>query len=1209
MALMPAPGSTLPSTPTKTAKKRTRCRATSLYLSPDRKVSLLTTQVYALIGDKRLRITDRRQVAELMQAYGWNGTVEVHTKDGIEVVVIDPRLASGHLPANAAWWRMRQVIDGASADKVGGPRQLAEVLFGHHDKQLGKAAMAALRDGRGFPVAVLSATADVLGLSPDELTTLLRQVIASPLATWWQPTDPRELQAVVDVLAEVAPQYRLRVVTEFLTSLPAGTVRSLAREWHDNDALATLLVSHASWDVVYDLLRARSASGLPLDYADILRSRSVVGMCALLEVAALSAALLIPELAPAAAQAYLGPATSHLVTTTDELEQAQLLSGLRAVMRLHPEAVVDALAAATLQPRVAPWAATMACELLEFLSDPDDPADATARARAVALLTSFLTDPSETVRATVFSQLGRPGLAPWRQELVHAAVLTPPLPVGREASITDRPAPELVAYLQTYARDPQAATLLAAGLAHSDMYVVRTFAAAFSSFAATDPIGTAALLDQVVVEMSNSGPFVAGGRAKELTTSLTDLAAHAPAAAVPVVQRALASPRPPVRQMAYEALPSLIDHDPEFVFSALVDPATYAGIIFSQERRQPLDQAMQTLAARPEFQPRLQTLFSQLADPNGDRALGQPLLAAVEALGASGFDVWEILEDVMVDADPALSLAIMEHLPAWAEQNPTRVHGLVVASIQSAHPQGSAAAAAALVKTLPAFPGDLEVVLTMLEDLDYDTTAKVSGDVTAAAAATDPVATAEFFTQLAARSPSPPVVLGAAVTSLLDADAYDQAEVLTGAWLASRRASVARQAIAVMPQVLLASPQPTQTMKQLLAGLDDTTGPDEPLAGGFITTRQALLGAYKKAVTSPLRDETATNAFNLVAAGITHADTDLVTAALRELPRVAPHRPAVVEELLPDVLAREATLPPEKATELSDALAIARAQTFVAIGHPDAGAAIEALVCDESSVLRAQGARILLNTLASDNPAVTHVSPAAAANLTSVARSGGEVLLLTNAGVRADVSVVTDPHHVLALASSGVPCPAPTVEEMIAVSRRMRGSDEAAALVRSATSLEEVRGALDEFPVDDTTLSVFDGQRLNPELSATIATERAKRARSERASERPSQANAYRPVEQLHVKVIRNRTELLQNKSAMGNCTDGYGPRLNQGSVLVALCEPSGVPAYNAYLEATPAGWRVGEVNSVHNRGGAECEAIAKWLAGEVKKLPPPTDV
>lgn len=112
-----------------------------------------------------------------------------------------------------------------------------------------------------------------------------------------------------------------------------------------------------------------------------------------------------------------------------------------------------------------------------------------------------------------------------------------------------------------------------------------------------------------------------------------------------------------------------------------------------------------------------------------------------------------------------------------------------------------------------------------------------------------------------------------------------------------------------------------------------------------------------------------------------------------------------------------------------------------------------------------------------------------------------------------------------------------------------------------------------------------------------------------------------RPILELHgkevpghpgvvVEVVRSQAELFANRDYMGNCTGGFDRSCQQGTAVLLKLHCGG-QMYNASLlsgggyfgdNAAAAGdWRVGEVNSRHNRGGVPDDVRA--AAGAVRAV------
>jgi hypothetical protein len=328
------------------------CENTTVYLAPGVKASLRQLKITALLGDERIEITHRSQIRELEETRGWNGLCQVESRDSGEsrVVRIDSRVAYGHLPENAAWWRLGEVAGGKSLDAVGGAKQFSEVLFGKSSKVLGRAAYEAVRSGHGYTVAVVAGmTGGRAGclVEPDVLARLLTTVASHPSQALYQTVDPEAYRAGYELLAMLPADRRGRVLLEMLTALPKGVTPDTAVKWAGDPDRRTWLVEQGSWPVIAAVLDAAGE----LDdetlarYEKMLRSRGIIGAVAAGEITAAYAGAGIPALREEIEDVLDKQARAHLelegssaderfVQDLDEIA-GQLMS--QALCRLSPE--------------------------------------------------------------------------------------------------------------------------------------------------------------------------------------------------------------------------------------------------------------------------------------------------------------------------------------------------------------------------------------------------------------------------------------------------------------------------------------------------------------------------------------------------------------------------------------------------------------------------------------------------------------------------------------------------------------------------------------------------------------------------------------------------------------------------------------------------------------------------------------------------------
>jgi HEAT repeat protein len=260
-----------------------RCGSKTVYLAPGKKVSLATHQLVAVVDGERRRLWSRSAVKALLaDPSGWDGSCEVVAADGTtRRVRLDARIVDGHLPDNARWWRISQLDQargggGSSAallEQVGGARQLAELLFGEPNRRAGRVAAEAVCAGRGGQVSAVACAAGLI--SADDAANILEQCAEVPWAKWFTPFDPDGDGAVIAAtLAMTAPEHRVRILTGWLTSLPAGLTPELVADLAGDDAFAEALCGQGSLGLVAALLSVRG--DLPEGAARALRGRDLV---------------------------------------------------------------------------------------------------------------------------------------------------------------------------------------------------------------------------------------------------------------------------------------------------------------------------------------------------------------------------------------------------------------------------------------------------------------------------------------------------------------------------------------------------------------------------------------------------------------------------------------------------------------------------------------------------------------------------------------------------------------------------------------------------------------------------------------------------------------------------------------------------------------------------------------------------------------------
>jgi hypothetical protein len=279
------------------------CENTTVYLAPGVKASLRQLKITALLGDERIEITHRSQIRELEETRGWNGLCQVESRDSGEsrVVRIDSRVAYGHLPENAAWWRLGEVAGGKSLDAVGGAKQFSEVLFGKSSKVLGRAAYEAVARGEGQMVSVLAGMVggnDGSLVEPDVLARLMERLAGHPGVGLYLLEDPAAYSAGRELLSMVEPVRREQVLFEMLTQLPRAITPAVAERFGSDLVWREWIVEQGSWGVVGAVLE--SAGELDDEtlarYEKLLRSRGIIGAVVADDMSAVYCSEFVPAL-------------------------------------------------------------------------------------------------------------------------------------------------------------------------------------------------------------------------------------------------------------------------------------------------------------------------------------------------------------------------------------------------------------------------------------------------------------------------------------------------------------------------------------------------------------------------------------------------------------------------------------------------------------------------------------------------------------------------------------------------------------------------------------------------------------------------------------------------------------------------------------------------------------------------------------------------
>jgi hypothetical protein len=268
-----------------------RCPSRRIYAHVNGKVvnvAFADADVYAQLGDERVRIEHREHARELEAQHGWDGTAVIVPKDGSGEIAatIDSRAAWGHLPRDQATWRINQIAEGADLATVGGVRQLSETLFGGGNKTLGRAAYDAVVAGGGRTVALLSGAIlgagglDASGVSAEELERLIGKLEGHPSWGMLRTSDSADWTAVGTLLSRVPAEHRLNVLRDLATALPSGVTAAAAAVWAQDDDRLRWICEQAPWGTVHAAVAAAVRRGSDLDgVAATLRARGIVGAC------------------------------------------------------------------------------------------------------------------------------------------------------------------------------------------------------------------------------------------------------------------------------------------------------------------------------------------------------------------------------------------------------------------------------------------------------------------------------------------------------------------------------------------------------------------------------------------------------------------------------------------------------------------------------------------------------------------------------------------------------------------------------------------------------------------------------------------------------------------------------------------------------------------------------------------------------------------
>lgn len=377
------------------------CESGTLYVSTSKKISFKQFLVSAVIGDEEIELTHRRQIAELIERHGWDGTCRVVPRTGGdgETIRIDERIAYGHLPENAAYWRVKQVVEGATLDAVGGARQFSDVLFGVSSKPLGKAAYDAIQDGRAAEVSLfaglLAAGAGGDGavlLEPDVIARMLREDTGGLMQGVYRVMDPQDVDAGRRVFERLAPEVREGVLRELMSGLPGGFTPRLASMWAKDPSRRGILIEQGSWEIVRATLERVVLDGANTEeFAKVLRGRSILGACRMGEDEAIEAAMMIPSLRVQAGEAAADFVKARLESTDPDVRR-EALSACWWIAAANPDAAAQLLATGLRDSdenvRSAAVSGTRRLAHIEG-------------SRAVELLNVACEDPSEVVRMAV----------------------------------------------------------------------------------------------------------------------------------------------------------------------------------------------------------------------------------------------------------------------------------------------------------------------------------------------------------------------------------------------------------------------------------------------------------------------------------------------------------------------------------------------------------------------------------------------------------------------------------------------------------------------------------------------------------------------------------------------------------------------------------------------------------------------------------------
>jgi hypothetical protein len=1252
-----------------------RCPAHTVYISTKEKLSLKQHRIIALIGNQRIEVTHRHQIAKLMEEHGWNGRCEITPRDGgsSKTVQLDERIVAGHLPKNAAWWRMSQVKDGASLAEVGGPRQLAEALFHRASRQLGKEAYAALAANRLHDVSVIAAASTSPSgeqlLTDEEIISLLHEIASRPGADLFVGDDPQEWHALSVLLEGVDQASRVKVLRDIITQLPAGITPELAARWAQDDSRALWLVGQADWDIVSAVLQARDGSPLPgFDPVKDLRSRDIVGACERGDSDALAVAAMYPELLERAASAF----ATHTLNAIDNNERP--VYAMRPLFLHHPE-----LASQFAAKGCSSDDQIIRSKWLETLGDlqKHDPTTAAALATAALergdskALVSYLYDTAkcspEVALAAIQAELAT-GTPKQRQALIQLAISTARmLPPGASPYLTQ-------------------AAIAEVPVMHSDD--VADLIDLFASNTESLNPESLVLLVKAVSQREDARKAIDIGRLYRVSPEAASTAALA----------SLVSSTPHERYRTLLALsqaPISGSLDPALVDSALnaasdvdsevrIAAARLAGKLAKYDPR--FVESIDALLQDPDERVRRGALnaVSELHDHNKEAA-GRLLLSVVESGPqrdrnevVSMVGMYARHDDEMVGSiyraacasqDPETIAIALERFPGALKPDVA----LELVSMLATHPDNRVKALA--VGSIPEDSSDPAARALVFDQLlaDSDPKVRTAAIINLGITPVDPdVVKTVLLDALNGQvngavvlSPTAQLDLRTFALHRLDALAAADPVVALEEWSKALHDPALSQIAADATEVLfgVGSISPTTILERAReAGSDVTRKATPHLLNGLATTQPELAFELLEETVSRLGAQHAgivvlpeaivslyalDQARTMAALAASDPSQDGTSLLARVLPVMVRENPELTATALEDCFAANpraartaldkastlATTSPELATLAFD-LALSSDDASIRSSIPDA---LERLVRDREHV----AAGVLRSVISSAPELITddvkeaveyRVNGAFEHNLHGVERYQDLAEVGAGLGIRVsvdatrrlldlvdeapdqwiptlqatlanragttfrddiirkdpavtqrlyscitDAGLAVDPELSIRLAGEGCEVENPMIGELITALRAVQSGATARESLSKVSTGEELLGLASLFHYSPDLLSKLDDQPCDV-LGKPLVT-----------------------------KVIASRAELKRNGREMGNCTNGYAPALQRGEVMLAFKDASGKPAFNAHLIPSESGWRVGEVNSVNNRGGAATDELRKWITAHIPELPLPT--